>query len=59
MISVTEKTEMVSLCCPGKVEEFFTAIKKKAKCSRYRPGVAQRVGRPIAVLFHDHGTRRV
>ena len=28
------------------------------KCSRYRPGVAQRVGRVIAVLFHDRGTRR-
>jgi hypothetical protein len=24
----------------------------------YRPGVAQRVGRGIALLFHDHGTRR-
>ena len=30
----------------------------KVKCSRYRPGVAQRVGRGIAVLFHDRGTRR-
>ena len=28
------------------------------KCSRYRPGVAQRVGRGIALLFHDRGTRR-
>jgi len=26
--------------------------------SRYRPGVAQRVGRCIALLFHDRGTRR-
>ena len=33
-------------------------IKVKVKCSRYRPGVAQRVGRGIAVLFHDRGTRR-
>ena len=32
--------------------------KVKAKFSRYRPGVAQRVGRSIALLFHDHGTRR-
>ena len=31
---------------------------KKVKCSRYRPGVAQTVGRGIAVLFHDRGTRR-
>ena len=26
--------------------------------SRYRPGVAQRVGRGIALLFYDRGTRR-
>ena len=31
---------------------------KKVKCSRYRPGVDQRVGRCIALLFHDRGTRR-
>ena len=30
----------------------------KVKFSRYRPGVAQRVGRAIALLFHDRGTRR-
>ena len=30
----------------------------KVKCSRYRPGLAQRVGRGIALLFHDRGTRR-
>ena len=30
----------------------------KATWSRYRPGVAQRVGRGIALLFHDRGTRR-
>jgi len=29
----------------------------KAKWSRYRPGVAQRVGRDIALFFHDRGTR--
>ena len=28
------------------------------KWSRYRPGVTQRVGRVIALLFHDRGTRR-
>ena len=32
--------------------------KIKVKWSRYRPGVAQRVGRGIALLFHDSGTRR-
>jgi len=30
----------------------------KGKGIRYRPGVAQRVGRGIALLFHDRGTRR-
>jgi len=30
----------------------------KEKWSRYRPGVAQRVGRGIALLFHERGTRR-
>ena len=33
-------------------------VKVKVKRSRYRPGVAQRVGRGIALLFHDRGTRR-
>ena len=32
--------------------------RQKAKWSRYRPGMAQRVGRGIALLFHDRGTRR-
>ena len=32
--------------------------KVTVKCSRYRPSVAQRVGRNIALLFHDRGTRR-
>ena len=31
---------------------------KKVKWSRYRPGLPQRVGRGIALLFHDRGTRR-
>ena len=31
----------------------------KVKWSRYRSGVVQRVGRGIALLFHDRGTRRV
>ena len=33
--------------------------KLKVKFSRYRPGVAQRVGRGVALLFHDRGTRRM
>jgi len=35
-----------------------THKKVKVKWSRYRPGVAQGVGRGIALLFHDRGTRR-
>ena len=30
----------------------------KVKWPRYRPGVAQRVGRGIALLFHNRGARR-
>ena len=36
----------------------YNVIKVKIKCSRYRPGVAQMVGRGIALLFHDRGTKR-
>ena len=32
--------------------------KLKVKWSRYRPGVIQRMGRGIALHFHDRGTRR-
>jgi len=33
-------------------------VKVAVKRSRYRPGLAQRVGRGIALIFHDRGTRR-
>jgi len=33
-------------------------VKEKVKWSRYGPGVAQRMGRGIALLFHDRGIRR-
>ena len=33
-------------------------VKVKVKWSRYRPGVAQRVGRGIALLFHDRSSGR-
>jgi len=36
----------------------YIKVKVKVKFSRYRPGVAQKVGRGIALLFHDSGTRR-
>jgi hypothetical protein len=35
------------------------SVKKIEKLFRYRPDVAQRVGRGIALLSLDHGTRRV
>ena len=38
--------------------EKLVHLKKNVKWSRYRPGVAQRVGRGIALLSHDCGTRR-
>jgi len=40
------------------VADQSTREKVKVRCSRYRPGVTQRVGRGIAILFHDRGTRR-
>ena len=40
--------------CPEKNDLFH----KKVKFSRYRLGVAQRVGKGIALLFHDRDTRR-
>ena len=43
-------TELIAIQC--------TFIVHKVKCSRYRPGVAQRVDRGIALRFHDRGTRR-
>jgi len=36
----------------------YIYIYTKVNLSRYRPGVAQRVGRGIALLFQDGGTRR-
>ena len=37
---------------------YIYIYKVKMKCSNYRPGVAQRVGRGLALLFHDRGARR-
>jgi len=36
----------------------YNLLPVKVKCSRYRPGVAQRVGTGIILFFHDRGTRR-
>jgi hypothetical protein len=43
---------------PLPILDFWKGKMKKVKWSRYRPDVAQRVGRGIALLFHDRGTRR-
>jgi len=43
---------VVSLCTTR-----FKKKGEKLKWSRYRPSVAQSVGRGIALLFHDRGTR--
>jgi hypothetical protein len=45
------------------LQQFFGVVfviwkEKKVKWSRYMPGLAQRVGRGIALLFHNRGTRR-
>ena len=42
----------------SKPTENQTKQKVKVKWSRYRPGVAHRVGRGIPLLFNDRGTRR-
>jgi primosomal protein N'' len=39
-------------------KQFECVITVKVKGPRYRPGVAQRVGTGIALLFYDRGTRR-
>ena len=33
-------------------------LKLQVKCTRYRPGCGPEGGTAIALLFHDHGTRR-
>ena len=39
-------------------EWWYAHVGHKVKFSHYRPGAAQRVGRGIALLFHDRGTRQ-
>ena len=46
------------LLCHEQEQFYLYLYLVKVKWSRYRPGVAQRVGRGIALLFHDGGTRR-
>jgi len=43
----------------GQYHRYSWRIKEvKEKFSRYRSGMTQRLGRGIALLFHDRGTRR-
>jgi len=50
--------KICSITCVIEILNTIYTILKKVKWSRYRPGVAQRVGRGIALLFHDRGARR-
>ena len=42
----------------AKLNEYIYIYIYKVNFSRYRPGVAHRVGRGIALLFHDRCSRR-
>ena len=46
------------LLSTGPARPLLNIVKVKVKWSRYRPRVAQRVGRGIAPLFLNRGTRR-
>ena len=48
----------ICILVPYKRTLFEKVTQVKVKCSRYRHGVAQRVGRGIALLFHDRDIRR-
>ena len=52
------KPEIFACTCVTRDILFSNNESKKVKWSRYRPGVAQRVIRGIALLLHDRGTRR-
>jgi len=49
---------VISPAYKGRSVKFNTHLYQvKVNFSRYRPGVTQRVGRGISLLFHDRGTR--
>ena len=74
LINLCSPKPPVSTCKVCKTSQIRTAVCPRALCwntcrilgslyervefSRYRPGVAQRVGRGIALLFHDRGNIR-
>jgi len=43
---------------PTTIIYIYIYIYIKVTCSRYKPDVAQRMGRVTALLFHDRGARR-
>ena len=54
----TVSKTIFNITSPGVQIVLLQKIKVKVKWSHYRPGVAQRVGRGIALLFHDRVTRK-
>ena len=52
------KVQGTNVCVYIYIYIYIYIYKVKMKCSNYRPGVAQRVGRGLALLFHDRGARR-
>jgi len=54
-------TVPISTCtctCVLQVPACISHVTVKVKFSRYRPGVARRMGRGIVLFFRDRGTRR-
>ena len=54
----THTKQQASVVATIRMYHLLGKCKLKLKWSRYRPGVAQRVGRGIALFFHDRGTRK-
>jgi len=51
--------QILQRCNDNSIDDDYDCYdRKNVEFSRYRPGVAQGVGRGIALLFHDRGTRR-
>jgi len=55
---VTFHVKKTAVTCPKLRRWWRHLAYKKVKWSRNRPSVAQRVGRGIALLYHDRDTRR-
>jgi len=54
----TRSVQLISILLQHHISKHSVHYCTLVKWSRYRPGVAQRVGRIIALLFHDRDTRR-